>query len=424
MKTSKKLLLLFIFLLINYTLIIDNSPAQWIAQNSGTNQNLYDVEFINENTGWALGDAGVIIKTTDGGNSWFNVPNPSSLFAPNLWSVIPIDSNIIYVTSNNDFIMKTINGGIDWEIINYCPQCNSAMIAAQMINQNTGWFLGSYKLLRTFNGGQTFDSIPTPVFSPTDFYFKDINTGLICTDESRVYKTINGGLNWFDTNVPTGGVISFFRKLAVAENQYAWVAGTDAIFYRTTDFGDSWNRIDTIPNTGIVGIDFINADTGFAGGGSNKLFKSTDGGYNWAREQTDPGTVAFIASIKFIDNKTGWYVGGAGKIFHTTTGGQTMVSISGNNEFIPSEFMLYQNYPNPFNPVTNIGFRIPHSGIVSLKVFDITGREIATLVNDNLQAGEYNFQFSIDNYQLGSGIYFYTLSHGENRLSKKFILIK
>jgi len=54
--------------------------AQWIAQNSGTNQNLYDIEFLNEKTGWAVGDAGVVIKTTNGGTNWLNIPNPSNQY--------------------------------------------------------------------------------------------------------------------------------------------------------------------------------------------------------------------------------------------------------------------------------------------------------------------------------------------------------
>ncbi len=115
----KKIILIILFILSssNFTL------AQWIQQNSGTNQNLYDIEFINEKTGWAVGDAGVIIKTTNGGTNWINVPNPSPVLSPNLWSVEPIDSNIVYVTSSGDFIMKTIDGGVNSAVVGVPKSC-------------------------------------------------------------------------------------------------------------------------------------------------------------------------------------------------------------------------------------------------------------------------------------------------------------
>jgi hypothetical protein len=88
----------------------------------------------------------------------------------------------------------------------------------------------------------------------------------------------------------------------------------------------------------------------------------------------------------------------------------------------PSGFSLEQNYPNPFNPSTNIRFRIAESGFVSLKVFDLLGREVATLVNENLQAGSYEATF--DARGLASGVYIYRLTSGGSSLSRKLLLTK
>ncbi|MEW6701575.1 MAG: T9SS type A sorting domain-containing protein [Bacteroidota bacterium] len=95
----------------------------------------------------------------------------------------------------------------------------------------------------------------------------------------------------------------------------------------------------------------------------------------------------------------------------------------------PVNFILEQNYPNPFNPETVISYTIGTSQLsafsnVSLKIFDVLGREVATLVNEFQQAGEYNSQFSIRNYQLSSGVYFYTLQVGNYFQSKKMLLLK
>lgn len=91
---------------------------------------------------------------------------------------------------------------------------------------------------------------------------------------------------------------------------------------------------------------------------------------------------------------------------------------------IPSTFSLSQNYPNPFNPSTTINYSIASAGNVTLKVYDMLGREVATLVNEYKQPGNYNSQFSIVNYQLASGVYFYRLQAGSFSQTKKLILMK
>ena len=94
------------------------------------------------------------------------------------------------------------------------------------------------------------------------------------------------------------------------------------------------------------------------------------------------------------------------------------------NTKLPTEFVLNQNYPNPFNPSTIISFQLPATSNVTLKVYDILGNEVATLVNEYKQAGAYNVEFGIKNVELSSGIYFYRLQVGDFVQTKKMILIK
>jgi len=110
------------------------------------------------------------------------------------------------------------------------------------------------------------------------------------------------------------------------------------------------------------------------------------------------------------------------------------LDINGNFEYfnlrnevtigIPQKYELSQNYPNPFNPETNLGFGISELGFVSLKVFDASGKEVAVIVNEVLAPGMYNYQFSTVNYQLSSGIYFYTLESGNFIETKRMVLLK
>ncbi len=95
-----------------------------------------------------------------------------------------------------------------------------------------------------------------------------------------------------------------------------------------------------------------------------------------------------------------------------------------NNETLPSDYSLEQNYPNPFNPTTTIIYSIPKQKHVTLKVFDILGRLVATLVNEQQEAGYHKAEFSSTDLNLGSGIYLYKLSSGRYSKTKKMILMK
>jgi hypothetical protein len=98
------------------------------------------------------------------------------------------------------------------------------------------------------------------------------------------------------------------------------------------------------------------------------------------------------------------------------------LDVSQSDSKVPSDFVLHQNYPNPFNPKTNIGFQVADNGLVTLRVYDMLGREVVTLVNEKKQAGSYEVEFNASN--LASGVYFYKLAAGNFSAVKKLILMK
>jgi hypothetical protein len=100
----------------------------------------------------------------------------------------------------------------------------------------------------------------------------------------------------------------------------------------------------------------------------------------------------------------------------------TLLTDIDEQQTAPSEFQLSQNYPNPFNPSTKIKYSIPQSSIVELKVFDILGNEIATLINEEKSAGIYEATWYAQN--LPSGVYFYQLRAGSFLETKKMLLVK
>jgi peptidyl-prolyl cis-trans isomerase B (cyclophilin B) len=120
-----------------------------------------------------------------------------------------------------------------------------------------------------------------------------------------------------------------------------------------------------------------------------------------------------------VSAETPDYEGEFGLQWNFSTGTSTSATIS---QEIPKQFSLDQNYPNPFNPTTTISYHLPVFGFVSLKIFDLLGKEITALVNESKEPGSYSVTFDASN--LVSGIYFYTLSAGEFIQTKKLILMK
>jgi len=421
--TLQKILLIAVVILIEM-LSAGMVFSQWVVQSSGVSVNLYDMKFINRNTGWAVGENGTILKTANGGINWNLVDNPSFNMGKILNEISVIDSNIAYVVGAHSTYLKTTNGGENWIVIRNGPWGSGMGFRSVFyINKDTGWAVGDYRVLLTRDGGISFDSVSLTVMIYNyihTMHFKNYNTGIASCD-GECYKTTNGGYNWFNTQVPVPALYPFMKISVVGD--YVWLVGNGKKVYRSTNYAESWDTVSYIPSyppSMIRSSYFVDINTGWAGGSYGYLYKTTNGGYNWIRENT-VGDQRFWGSIWFYNDSIGWGSGGAGKIMHTTTGGQSLVNISLENEH-PVAFELSQNYPNPFNSNTNVKFQIINSGVVILKVFDLLGREVKTLVNEYKQPGTYQVSFNAEG--LSSGVYFYKIIAGDFSETKKMILIR
>lgn len=123
-----------------------------------------------------------------------------------------------------------------------------------------------------------------------------------------------------------------------------------------------------------------------------------------------------VYTVAFVQNDNNKEVMNVGK------GNTTIIGVNTVNSEVPSAFALSQNYPNPFNPVTNINFSIPKSSFITLKVFDMLSREVSSLVNEQMTAGNYKVDWNANSSS--SGIYFYTITAGDYKETKKMMLIK
>jgi len=192
-----------------------------------------------------------------------------------------------------------------------------------------------------------------------------------------------------------------------------WNKSTDA---QTLQKGLTYNlRISTSPGGVEIFSPMSDLNTGYR---RIPALGNTDHDTSWTIFNLPEGT--YYWSVQSIDNSF------AGSQFSPEQTFSITITSEGNlsgNEF-PKEFALKQNYPNPFNPSTNLEFGISDWEFVSLKIFDLLGKEVATLVNERLAPGSYNYQFSTVNYQLPSGVYFYRLTAGEFTDTKRMMIIK
>ena len=178
-------------------------------------------------------------------------------------------------------------------------------------------------------------------------------------------------------------------------------------------------------------IEIVNDEIYSTGFQTNKIYKTslngdtmTVAGTGAAGQLNGPALSSTFSSpngiVRSVTGDTLYVSDYAARSLRMLTG--ITIGIINVSTIAPEKYSLKQNYPNPFNPVTNIKFEVAKSGLVTLKVFDISGREAALLVNEEMNAGTYNFDFNAAH--LSSGIYFYQLTAANYTDTKKMILIK
>jgi len=271
--------------------------------------------------------------------------------------------------------------------------------------------------LHTTDGGTNWNTQTTgTTMRLFSVYFTDNNTGWVVGENGTILKTVDGGTNW--ESQPRGTQHSLYAIYFTDQN-VGWAVGYMGIILKTTNGGTNWNYQESWTTNNIFSIHFTDISYGWAVGDLGTVLNTTDGGTNWNSQSS--GTLKGLRSVYFTDNNTGWAVGFWGTILKTTNGGVTFIEDE-NNFTQPKDFLLSQNYPNPFNPSTSIQYAISSRQFVSLKVYDVLGNEIVSLVSEEKPAGSYEVKFNGDG--LTSGIYFYQLRAGDYVETKKLVLLK
>jgi photosystem II stability/assembly factor-like uncharacterized protein len=417
--------IIFAFILIFISSNSSFSQSGWTLVNVNPNS-LRCLYFVSEQTGWVVGFEGSIFMTTNAGLNWTNQPTGCSncvfysVFFPSALQGYAVGYNNGASTEMTP-IISTTNGGINW--VFQISGTYAMLTSVCFISDNEGWAVGdSSVILHTTNGGSSWLKIS----SGGNVGYKGVtfvspSTGWVIGGGGVILKTTNTGQNWSTVHVDSTYLL-LEARFPSANTGYIVggipITSTPGIILKTTDGGQNWNLLN-IPQVEYQDyLSFMSENTGWICGYNNSVLYTSDGGSNWIVQQTP--SVGWVTSIQFVDAEIGYASTISGSILKTTTGGFSGIRpISGE---VPENFSLAQNYPNPFNPSTTIKFDIPKSTFVKITVYDILGKEVKTLVNQNVGTGSYTLDF--DAYNLASGTYFYRMNAGEFNITKKMVLIK
>jgi len=412
--------------LLSVIILCSQSQNGWQRIPLTYNNNLSDIQFVNEYTGYiAVGRnlaPGAVYKTVDGGLSWSLV----FLTSKPMKSLYFSSANTGTVVGQRTNLRRTYTGGITWywfaPLIGY-----NSINAVHFIGDKTGWVAGdSGYVFRTDDYGANWTNISPNLKDITwsDIYFMNLNTGIAAGESnlhSPIMRTTNAGNSWVEIT----GFNGSWKRISFCNEQTGFIAGTANFtgLFKTTNGGLNWF---VSGNAGEYNdVYCVNEDITYAVGVNGTIHKSTDGGDEWV--ELNSGINESLYGVYFTNALTGWVCGNNGVILKTTTGGINPIGIHNTGMEIPDKFSLEQNYPNPFNPNTNFRFSIPPVGngrdrSVKIIIYDILGNEITTLVNEKLNPGTYEVTWDASDYP--SRTYFYRLQAGDYTETKKMVLLK
>jgi photosystem II stability/assembly factor-like uncharacterized protein len=353
-----------------------------------------------------------------------------------------LDRNFGWATTIEDafpfrsVILKTSTGGENWSAV-YFPDSTEYIRTIYFLDTLNGFVGGSY-IAYTTDGGNNWlesevDSNFVSNYPVYNFDFYNNQFGYACggrIDRAGViWRTTNFGLNWTAQGISADEVFDLF--IFDSLNALTLSGDPEGLFLmadiKTTNAGITWSN-DSLSFFGLsFAIDFRTYNEGWSASGY-KFLLTTDRGETWGEFETPDSTT--IYDLQFTDPRNGYAVGSDGVILKLDP---TLVAVE-NEMPSPEDFVLYQNYPNPFNPSTVIGYQLPASNNINLKVYDVLGNQVAVLVDEYKSAGNYEVEFnaSLGNRNLVSGIYFYQLIIRGSEINseqtyiqtKKMVLIK
>ena len=291
----------------------------WYVQTSATINDLNGVFFRPDGrNGWAVGDAGTVVRTTDAGASWAAQASGTSFNLNDVWFTTGTTG---FAVGHNGTVMRTRNGGTSWTRLTNTGTANN-LFSVCFADTSNGWAVGANgTILRTTNAGASWNKLNPTAQQLNSVSFSDTANGWAVGETGVIAGTHDAGRSWYVVQpaVTALGVRAVWRL----SNTRAIAGGGSGVNPNTTATADSlqWNLGSFGAANQIDGLHMADDLTGYAVGtnGSGLVLKTQNGGASWA-PQVAPSAQA-LNDVWFVDALRGWAVGVGGRILHTSKGG-------------------------------------------------------------------------------------------------------
>jgi len=338
-----------------------------------------------------------------------------------LSDIIEDSSGIFFASSWAGKIYKSSNNGNSWDTTSAISDIQTHISDLSIYGDNSVLASTFDYIKRSTNNGNTWSTIKNGLPNPIISNVSNTVEGVIyAISQDKLCRTSNIDSPFV---IIKDGVYSslppIYNRIAVGGNGLIFFAdkGINQGLYRSTDYGETWIKI---YGNLVSSISFYNDHYLIAGlpSGQGLLF-SSDRGTTWLNiNQGLPYNAQIIWNQ--IDSYGYLYAAADGLGLYKSN--SIVVDVNERKISSASTFELFQNFPNPFNSNTNIKYEILQASRVVVKVYDLMGNEVVTLINRYQEAGSYDLMFQADD--LASGIYFYQLQASEFIATKKLILLK
>ncbi len=436
--------------------------SQWQLADGTEGRAIYDIEFYesDRDTLYAISDH-ALLMSTDRGASWDSVTSVPAPAAGAVIEIDPFDSKRLllgyYILSpSGTEILMTEDGGINWESIflDYGQWPVFPIIENDPGDPHTVYInVTPNTFYRSSDYGHTWDSIPSPdieghgyepgrgqinslAIAPSDNDIIYAGCFNLNTYNNEIYKSTDRSQTWDQIPFPSINGWSIFIAVHPENPDILYVAvhlGEDQGVYKSNDGGENWaqknNGIEALAGDNLIHTIVIHPKEpetlylgvgGSADNGDNPiLYRSVDGAESWipfnAGLLDTNGSVNTLA----IDTLNHRMYAGTNRGIYVR---DFELNIDDNDVQLPQTFSLEQNYPNPFNAATTIPYTLLEESWVHLTLYDISGRRVKTLIDDTVPAGIYKAELDAEN--LPSGLYIYRLKIGTEVLMRKAVLMK
>ena len=401
------------FVTISITIFYSSLNAQWTHLSGGPENDIVS-DLADDQQTLFVGSAGPsnegIFISTDQGINWLQ-PD-STILAVNAFAFG--DELDVLAGRSGTGIYRSTNGGLNWTLVN-SGLTNTSVNS--LTSTGTNLFAGTWGggVFLSTNNGSLWVEVNSGLTNPIILSLAANGLNVFAGSYGGgVFVSSNNGSTWSSAN--SGLTDLIINTIAIAGGNV--FIGTLSGVFRTTDNGSNWTQVNaglTDTSIGTISVIGINIFVGTPSG----VFLSSNNGDTWLNVSSGlPNysvlSLAFDATYIYA----GLYYGGVWR----RPLSEMITGVEDQSNAIPSQFVIEQNYPNPFNPSTKIRYSVPQSSNVMIKVFDILGNEIETLVNEEKPVGTYEITWYAES--LPSGIYFYTINAESFVETKKLVLLK